>query len=425
MDLRRVLKNTYELFDAVDVVRLAKSTFRDMAAYSLATRLLDANGDLVVVPVFLGSGLEPSADGTNANVTMKPGLALWYDASQGDSWLGEVTPVFFDTAQTASFTSNTSGNDRIDVLSVRPIEVEEDSVLRKFKDPISQVVSQQLSPQRVRLGFEFVVTEGVPAASPSVPATPTGTFKIAEVLRPNAQADVNAVDVTDARNLDRMKTGFVDAVSGLAARAGALYFGDPAGNHYKLERDDAVTPTVLQLQNQNGLNQDFEAAELKATAGLVSDTIQVQTNLVQDTIETKNFAGTNAAILLAKNTPWAFCRFGWNDPGGSLTNNDPADNLSGDFNITSVQWKISGSDIYAEVVLTTALAAVTGALAIVSGGGLKAGSGSITPFVNVQAEVVSTTVVHIYFSNAAGVMVEPYSASGLALHSLLVIDGDL
>ena len=265
MFILRVLKNAYELFDATDVVRLAKSSVRNVAALGLATRMLDADGDTVIdAPVFVGSGFAPSSPGTDSLVYLKPGVAFLYDSGEGDAWLGQVKIAYSDEVDSVALATNVdgSGDDRIDVVSLRPLEVEEDSQLRYFKDPTSLAKYQANSPQRVRLDYEIVVTTGVVAPVPAAPATPAGTFKVAEVLRINGQANVNPTDVTDSRNLDRVRAGFVDAFAGIASRAGALYFGDPSGNHYRLERDSDTAPTRLRFRDQAGVGAVVELGEV-------------------------------------------------------------------------------------------------------------------------------------------------------------------
>jgi len=267
MFILRVLKNAYELFDATDVVRLAKSSIRNVAALGLATRMLDTDGDTVVdSPVFVGSGFAPSSPGTDGLVYLKPGVAFLYDTTQADAWLGEVKIAYSDTIDTIALATNVdgSGDDRIDVISLRPLEVEEDSQLRYFKDPTSLSTYQANSPQRVRLDYEIVVTTGVVAPVPAAPATPAGTFKVAEVLRVNGQANVNPTDVTDSRNLDRVRAGFVEGFTGLATRTGALYFGDPSGVHYRLERDSDTAPTGLRFKDHAGANPLVELGEVYA-----------------------------------------------------------------------------------------------------------------------------------------------------------------
>ena len=265
MFILRVLKNTYELFDATDVIRLAKSSVRNMAALGFATRMIDTNGARIEdAPVFVGSAFEPYADGTGPSVFLKPGIAFRYDTGEADEWLGEVEVILSDIVDTIALSTNAhgSGDDRIDVISLRPIEVEEDSQTRWFKSPTSGTPYQQTSPQRVRIDYEIVVTVGTVASSPVAPATPSGTYKVAEVLRPNGQVNVNPSDVTDARSLDRVRTGFLDAFSGVAARAGAVYFGDPSGNHYRFERDDESSPTRLRARDESGAKVDLEVGEL-------------------------------------------------------------------------------------------------------------------------------------------------------------------
>lgn len=355
MLILRVLKSTYELFDATDVVRLAKSSVRNMAALGLATRMIDGAGDLVEdTPVFVGSAFEPSASGADNTVDVQPGIAFLYDTSEADVWLGEVGVVFSDAVDTVAFSTNNdgSGDDRIDVLSLQPVEVEEDEETRKFKDPSSGTISEELSPQRTRVDYEFVVTEGTPAASPSAPATPAGTYKVAEVLRPNGQTNVLSGDVTDSRNLDRVRGGIVEAFNGLATRTDAVYLGDPDGDHYKIVKDDDTSPTVLRIRDQAGAEVDLDAGELYGDTYVsvrsvlrfgdraVSDSnrleIGADSALIPDTLTVAKGDGTIGDLVHAKSVR----AFGYyNFTGGTLSEiyaeglGTVTDNAAGDWDI--------------------------------------------------------------------------------------------
>jgi hypothetical protein len=316
MQILRVLKTPYELFDATDVVRLAKSSVRNMAALGFATRMIAGDGSATVdAPVFVGSSFEPTATGADALVSLKAGIAFLYDTTEADAWLGEVEVVFSDEVDTIALATNVdgSGDDRIDVISLRPLEVEEDSQTRWFKDPVTLTKSQVASPQRVRLDYEIVVTAGTVAPAPVAPSTPAGTYKVAEVLRVNGQANVNPSDVTDARSLDRVRAGIVEAFSGLVTRAGALYFGDPDGDHYRIERDSDTSPTHLRVRNQAGADMPMQAGNFRVSGiakRVETNDFRAHTNTGTDGIF--NFYDDDASaygVLAAKNTPLAWASF--------------------------------------------------------------------------------------------------------------------
>jgi hypothetical protein len=315
MFVLRVLKNAYELFDATDVVRLAKSSVRNMAALGLATRMIDGDGDRISdAPVFVGSAFSPSATGSDALVSLKPGMAFYYDTSEGDTWLGEVKLAFADDVQTIALPVNNdaSGDDRIDVISLKTIEVEEDDQLRWFKDPITLLTSQKESPQRVRLDFELVVTTGTAAPSPVAPSTPAGNYKVSEVTRVNGQANVNPSDVADSRAPDRIRASWTEGLLGLVARAGATYFGDPDGDHYRLERDSDTAPTHLRIRNQLGAPTDLEVGELWATRYVQTDNFRARNNsgdLGVGVVEFYDDDASETAVILSSNTPIAWGSF--------------------------------------------------------------------------------------------------------------------
>lgn len=322
MNLLRVMKSTYELLLSTDITKLAKSTISNALSWGLATRMLDVNGDVVVdTAVFVGSSFTPTADGTDAVVDMSPGIALYYESSEADVFLGEVRACFADAVQTINVPANNdvSGDDRIDVISFRPIEVEEDTQTRWFKDPVTSNLSQQDVPTRVRLDFEIEITQGTPAPAPIAPATPAGNLKVAEVLRVNGQANVNPGDVTDARSGDRISAGTVDSVSGLIARTGAVYFGDPAGSHYRIERDDDDAPTLLRFRNQSGAGLTLESRRVQVgSAGeIATNDLRAAANTGADgIIDVYDDDASAYGVLVSKTTPLAWASFLFS--GGTL-----------------------------------------------------------------------------------------------------------
>jgi hypothetical protein len=419
MFLLRVLKNAYELFDATDVVRLAKSSNRSANALGFASRMIGGDGAPVIdSPVFVGSAFEPNVDGASNVVTLGAGIAFLYDSSEADVWLGEVEAILADSEDSIAMATNTdgSGDDRIDVISLRPLELEEDDQLRWFKDPVTLTPYQKTSPQRVRVDYEIVVTTGVVDPAPVAPATPAGTYKVAEVIRVNGQANVLSVDLTDSRALDRVRAGYVESFSAMAARLGALYFGDPDGDHYRMERDSDTAPTHLRIRNQVGADVDLEVGELWATRYMQSNNVRARVDsgdLLEGIVNVYNDDGTKYGMMLSANTSIAWGSF--IHTGGILVAQDHFGMGGTSTKIATGRYKIEFDSGVWGLVITNA-----GAVQATCN---ELSTGAATPLI-VMASLSTDgaaygggggTVVEVEFYNFAGVLTDPTATFELSL----------
>lgn len=258
--------------------RTAKAVWQTVSAPIKALRAIGEDPSAPPSAVFLGDAFVPSADGASANVTLRRGLAVQVDGSIGDAWDGDVKPMYADADQTVGFTQNTdaSGDDRIDLVVMRPVIEEEDPQSITFKDTINGPTYVQTVDTRRSLVFEIDVLEGTPAPSPTPPATPSGWTAVCEVTRPNGQANVFAADVNDVRVLDTLRAGTLAAVK-------KVLVGDPAGAHYLLQRDSETSPTLLQLRDELGAEADIDAGEVYGDTQLSArDTLRFGDRAVAD-----------------------------------------------------------------------------------------------------------------------------------------------
>jgi hypothetical protein len=84
---------------------------------------------------------------------------------------------------------------RFDLVSIGYQEAETNEELRKFRDPDSGVKADVLIATKIQSQPLPLVTQGVPAASPAVPATPAGHIPLAVVVVNAAAATITANDI--------------------------------------------------------------------------------------------------------------------------------------------------------------------------------------------------------------------------------------
>ena len=136
--------------------------------------------------------------------TLSSGAAISYTGTYltVDTWgfspsAGDLFVVAVPEDTQIAFTDGVGQSDpRIDTLQIRPVRVNIDTLTRSFKDPITGVVSTALVPTGFNYVFEFAVSEGTPAPTPTAPATTAGWVKLAEVTVPagaSAITDANIV----------------------------------------------------------------------------------------------------------------------------------------------------------------------------------------------------------------------------------------
>jgi hypothetical protein len=103
----------------------------------------------------------------------------------------DVAPLFaindnnemmvLEATDTKAIGDNTSGNPRIDLVSVGYSDVDDIQESRQFWDQTGGFAFPQNVDTRKTTTATVVVTQGVPAASPSVPATPAGHVALAQI----------------------------------------------------------------------------------------------------------------------------------------------------------------------------------------------------------------------------------------------------
>lgn len=364
MSILRVLKQQYELLGSTDVVRGGKAAMQN-AGLTLIQRMISiADGSTLTGLRFLGGALTPSATGLDATVSLRPGVVAEYDSAEADEWIGNWKWSAQPTTQSIAMATNNdaSGDDRIDAIAVRMIQVEEDTQPTKIKDPTTGNVVDESHPQRVRHDLEFKIFEGSPAPAPSAPSIDAGWTRVADVLRQNGVVNVATSDVTDQREGGET---FLDGlrVTGTLSTPRRILLGDHDDDALQLENDDADNPFTLTLSKIGGGIATFVASKVDATDSLETGKIRTDGVSTPETVEVKTEDDADYARVVAKNTPLAMTSFYFPDPGGALSDGASA-TITYDYNIDAITYNDDTSD-YVEITFDTAIPEGVGAVAMV------------------------------------------------------------
>lgn len=133
-------------------------------------------------------------------VTVLKGLGFQQDLSQATP---EPTyrPVYVASDANIAIAAADASDDRIDLIVVKNQVVDEVTELRKFKDAISEIISDQSLVVQKDWDAEILVVQGTPDASPVAPAVPSGYIKLAEVVVSAVTGVAGAGAITDFRTI--------------------------------------------------------------------------------------------------------------------------------------------------------------------------------------------------------------------------------
>lgn len=284
MKLLRALQNAYEQVTNTKLNNLAKGAW--LAVASVLFSLLRATDWSMPEWQFIGQGFKAEA-GAGSTVTLSAGMALWHDAAEGDDFTGQLKPVFNGAELELDMATNSdaSGDDRIDLIAVKPVLEAENEQTVKRKNPATGDIGDDDLNQQKRWTFEWQVVEGAPAAAPVAPATPAGFVAVAEVLRTNGDAGVAASDITDKRELAGLAMGFVHAAAMTLTGGGVLTISDggtielegTGGGAVELTEEDGR----LAVRDEAGeLVQLFANGATIASAWVTNDSVAADTNML-------------------------------------------------------------------------------------------------------------------------------------------------
>lgn len=118
---------------------------------------------------------------SGTTIRVNKGVGFYYDSAETDSFSPHYKPIVV-SEDTDEALSAPAADPRIDVVCLAPVMEEDSAGSERFKDPSTGSTGVQVYNERIRLSHTLQVVEGVAAATPSAPATPSGYVKIAEVL---------------------------------------------------------------------------------------------------------------------------------------------------------------------------------------------------------------------------------------------------
>lgn len=178
--------------------------FEDFNAISSATqrefydRIL-YNMLLQTENAFFGDGFLTTFS-TSTSVSVAAGVGLQRDNTQV-SPEPELRVLYRPDPVTVNLAAADLSNDRIDIIVVKAAIVTEISATRKFKNATTTVISNETLPLQKDWEALVEVVAGTPGITPSVPSTPSGYIKIAELYVTTATGMSGSGAVTDKRSL--------------------------------------------------------------------------------------------------------------------------------------------------------------------------------------------------------------------------------
>lgn len=190
--IKRPIWYPYERVDDTDVNRGSGDALSNLALFAqfgFAPELGVLRG-LVVGPT----------DPVSMLATCSPGAAaIANTAAPGTAGLAIVE----SDRNVGPFATNNSGQDRIDLVSLRYAEARGQTEQRNFVQADNSKFQAAVNT-RIIANPQLVVTQGVPGTPPAAPATPVGDIALAQVLIRNGAASIIASDITRDPILDRV-----------------------------------------------------------------------------------------------------------------------------------------------------------------------------------------------------------------------------
>lgn len=147
----------------------------------------------------LGPGLSGIIRGGDVYQADPPSMQLWCGPTVASAEEGGLI-VFESPRQCPLIPANSSGNDRIDRLSLAYNELETSEESRTFitsensqyENPTTKTEIVSSDPDATAPHPSIVLTVGTPSATPQAPANPEGTIPLALIAVPNGVSALNA-----------------------------------------------------------------------------------------------------------------------------------------------------------------------------------------------------------------------------------------
>jgi len=148
---------------------------------------------------FFGDGFLTTFS-TSTSVSVAAGVGLQRDNTQV-SPEPELRVLYRPDPVTVNLAAADLSNDRIDIIVVKAAIVTEISATRKFKNATTSVITNETLPLQKDWEALVEVVAGTPGVTPTVPSTPSGYIKIAELYVTTATGMSGSGAVTDKRAL--------------------------------------------------------------------------------------------------------------------------------------------------------------------------------------------------------------------------------
>lgn len=139
------------------------------------------------------------------SVQLKAGLGFQNADTGTDNPLRK--PVVLDSDQTVNIDTPDSSNARIDIICVKHGRFNSESENRKFKDEFTDEITTQAFTVATDWKSEVLYISGTPDVTPSVPATPSGYLKIAELTVSASTGIAVSGAISDTRSKLPTSTG--------------------------------------------------------------------------------------------------------------------------------------------------------------------------------------------------------------------------
>jgi len=206
------------------------------------------------------------------------------------------------------FADNASGQDRIDLVSIKLSQTNGDSESRDFKDASTGVLSSSSLNKRRNVLLEIDVAQGTPGTPPVEPSAPAGYVKWASCLVPDG-IGANPLLPVNVRD-HRMPIGFRQVVRAGAEstyNSGSSQYTAPSGNSHILA-DGAGARQAVSYLPAGGISRAIRvgmSSNIIAASGAATQLTRHRLNVVpSDTL-----LGTPIGIEAAAGT------FDWQEYG--------------------------------------------------------------------------------------------------------------
>ncbi len=141
---------------------------------------------------------------TSMTCTLESGFALgiggrYLDSDENWGYVAEAFSHFsvFNPADVAVAFNTGNGLQRIDILEIRPLRTDSDLASRKFRDPITEAISDVNMYTRVIYNMEYHIKLGTPGSN--APAKDAGWIKVAEITVPAGATVLSDSNIKDIR----------------------------------------------------------------------------------------------------------------------------------------------------------------------------------------------------------------------------------